>query len=73
MSKVTFHGGCVPCESQNIYGLGRCARCCYMEANWRLPDLSMSPQLEKERKERAEARAKAKSLKSKFDAHGELR
>jgi hypothetical protein len=35
-----FHGGCVTCESQEIYGKSRCSGCQYFESNWSLPDLS---------------------------------
>jgi hypothetical protein len=35
-----FHGGCVTCESQIIYGQSRCNGCQYFGANWDLPDLS---------------------------------
>lgn len=42
MAKYIFHGGCVNCQSQEIYGEERCAGCQYLDANWELPDLSIS-------------------------------
>ena len=37
---VSFHGGCLGCKSQELYGKKRCTGCQYFEANWNLPDLS---------------------------------
>jgi|688.fasta_scaffold10227_6 hypothetical protein len=42
MTKYIFHGGCVSCQSQEIYGEERCAGCQCLEANWQLPDLRIS-------------------------------
>lgn len=35
-----FHGGCHHCTVQKTFGLKRCPKCRYFEANWDLPDLN---------------------------------
>jgi len=41
MNKEIFHGGCLPCYSQEIYGTARCKGCQYYEPDWDLPDLTI--------------------------------
>lgn len=38
--RVIYHGGCVTCDSQEIFGKRRCVGCQYHKANWALPNLS---------------------------------
>lgn len=38
--QVIFHGGCLGCDSQHLYGKKRCVGCQYFECNWDLPNLS---------------------------------
>lgn len=40
IGKIIFHGGCVTCQSQEIFGKARCVGCQYFEADWRLPNLN---------------------------------
>jgi hypothetical protein len=63
MARYVFHGGCVGCQSQEIYGEGRCAGCQCLEADWRLPDLSVSEYEAREiETERARRRIKGQSF-----------
>ncbi len=39
--KEIFHGGCLSCYSQEMFGKSRCYRCQYHKANWALEDLSI--------------------------------
>jgi hypothetical protein len=39
---VIFHGGCLSCKSQQLKGIDRCVGCQYFDANWNLPDLSIT-------------------------------
>ena len=45
--KVIFHGGCVPCSSQEEQGVDRCVGCQFFDANWNLPDLSINRERDK--------------------------
>lgn len=47
--KVIFHGGCVNCNSQEMYGKKRCVGCKYFECNWDLPNLSTFEEIEGKR------------------------
>jgi|WetSurMetagenome_2_1015567.scaffolds.fasta_scaffold194749_2 hypothetical protein len=38
--KLVFHGGCLRCNSQEVYGINRCKGCSYFKFNHSLPDLS---------------------------------
>ncbi len=31
--KIIFHGGCIGCNSQHIYGVDRCFKCIFFEYN----------------------------------------
>jgi hypothetical protein len=63
MTRYVFHGGCVGCQSQEIYGEGRCAGCQYLEGNRQLPDLSVSEYEAREiETERARRRIKGLSF-----------
>jgi len=61
MTRYVFHGGCVGCQSQEIYGEGRCAGCQYLEGNRQLPDLSVS-EYEARKIETERARRRIKGL-----------
>lgn len=37
---ILFHGGCHGCTKQDTVGIDNCVKCCYFQADWRLPDLS---------------------------------
>jgi hypothetical protein len=39
---VVFHGGCLYCTSQELFGIKRCYGCQYFKAEWMLPDLSIN-------------------------------
>jgi hypothetical protein len=65
MARYVFRGGCVGCQSQEIYGEGRCAGCQCLEADWRLPDLRVS-EYEAREIETERARRRIKGLS--FDA-----
>ena len=41
--KELFHGGCHGCIAQEKYGVTRCVKCCFFDADWNLPDLSENP------------------------------
>lgn len=55
VEKVIFHGGCLDCNSQEIYGKHRCTGCQYFEANWQLPNLSTGHAEEEKRMKRIRA------------------
>jgi hypothetical protein len=46
--KKTFHGGCLRCNSQELFGVSRCKGCQFFKADWKLPDLSIIEKIERE-------------------------
>jgi hypothetical protein len=40
--KLVFHGGCLGCDSQEVYGINRCDDCLYFRFNQRKEDLSVT-------------------------------
>ena len=40
IGQVNFHGGCIGCTNQEIYGYEFCMDCRYFDPDWDLPDLS---------------------------------
>ena len=36
-----IHGGCIDCTQYDIKGVENCHNCCYFEADWGKPDLSI--------------------------------
>ena len=40
-----FHGGCLNCTSQYVFGLMRCVKCKYFKHDWSLPDLSIKDKI----------------------------
>jgi len=41
MATKIYHGGCIECFSQEIFGYGRCNMCMYKVPNWSKPDLTI--------------------------------
>lgn len=38
---IIYHGGCLKCCSQHLFGKNRCLGCQYKNPNWNLQDLSI--------------------------------
>lgn len=51
MEKVIFHGACLACNSQELFGKIRCLGCSCFEHNWKLPNLSLKVKEEREKLE----------------------